>query len=198
MNAVKAKVALYARVSTSDKHQDPEMQLRELRALCIQKDYEIVGEDIDRGISGSKTSRPELDRLMADAQNKMFDAVMVWRFDRFARSVSHLLKALEIFRGLGVEFISLSESIDTSTPVGKMIFTVLGAVGELERDILRERVKAGMKNAKAKGKQIGRKPAIIDSDAIQTMRSEGQTIRAIANQLGLSTGLVHKSLQIPA
>jgi DNA invertase Pin-like site-specific DNA recombinase len=133
------EAAIYARVSTNN-GQDPEMQLRELREYCRRRGRKLAGEYIDAGISGAKDSRPELNRLMADAHRRNFDAVVVWKFDRFARSVSHLLRALETFRSLGIEFVSLSEQVDTSTPTGKMIFTVLGAVAELERSLIAERL----------------------------------------------------------
>src|SRR5260370_28803886 len=149
------KTAIYARVSTTN-GQDPEMQGRELRDYCQRRGWEVSQEYVDTGISGAKEKRPELDRLLTDAHKRHFDAVVVWRFDRFARSVSHLLRALETFRSLGVEFVSLSEQVDTSTPTGKMIFTVLGAVAELERSLIAERVRAGLRNARAKGKRLGR------------------------------------------
>ena len=152
------KVALYARVSTANNGQDPEVQLLELREYCQRRGWIIAREFVDLGISGAKERRPELDRLLADAHRRCFDAVVVWRFDRFARSVSHLLRALENFRALGIEFVSLSEQVDTSTPTGKMVFTVLGAVAELERSLIVERVRAGMRNPRAKGKRIGRPP----------------------------------------
>ena len=189
------KTALYARVSTADKNQDPEMQLRELREYCAQRGWEAAGEYVDVGVSGSKDNRPELNRLMEDAKNGKFDGVLVWRFDRFARSSSHLLRALETFQKLGVEFVSLNEAIDTSTPTGKMVFTILGAVAELERELIRERVRAGLRNAKAKGRQIGRKPVSVDVIALQALRSEGLTIREVAVAMNLSVGLVHKTLQ---
>src|SRR6202166_1589481 len=155
------KIAVYARVSTNN-GQDPEMQLRDLREYCQRRNWEVAREYVDVGISGAKEKRPELDRLVADAHRRHFDAVVVWRFDRFARSVSHLLRALENFRSLGIEFVSLSEQVDTSTPTGKMIFTVLGAVAELERSLIVERVKAGLRNAKAKGKRLGRPRRALD------------------------------------
>jgi DNA invertase Pin-like site-specific DNA recombinase len=114
------------------------MQLRELREYCQRRNWEIHHEYVDAGVSGTKEKRPELDKLLADAHRRHFDAIVVWRFDRFARSVSHLLRALEDFRSLGIEFVSLSEQVDTSTPTGKMIFTVLGAVAELERSLIVE------------------------------------------------------------
>jgi DNA invertase Pin-like site-specific DNA recombinase len=146
------RTAIYARVSTANNGQDPTMQTRELREYCERRGWQVAGEYVDLGISGAKEKRPELDRLMADAHRRRFDAVVVWKFDRFARSVSHLLRALEHFKALGIEFISLSEQVDTSTPTGKMVFTVLGAVAELERSLIAERVRAGLRNARAKGK----------------------------------------------
>ena len=150
------KAAIYARVSTDG--QSPAMQLRELREYCKRREWKVVSEYVDRGISGAKQQRPELDKLMAEAHKRRFDAVVVWKFDRFARSVSHLLRALETFHALGIAFVSLSESIDTSTPAGKMVFTVLGAVAELERSLIGERVKAGLRNARARGVPLGRPP----------------------------------------
>lgn len=151
------KAAIYARVSTTG-GQSPEMQLRELRQYAKRRGWKVAGEYVDQGVSGAKDSRPELNRLVADAHRRRFDAVVVWKFDRFARSVSHLLRALENFQALGIEFVSLTEGIDTSTPTGKMVFTVLGAVAELERSLIGERVRAGLRNAKANGKRLGRPP----------------------------------------
>jgi len=152
------RAAIYARVSTTNNGQDPSMQTRELDEYSQRRGWTVVGEYVDVGISGTKERRPRLDALIADAGRRRFDVVVVWKFDRFARSVSHLLRALENFQALGVEFVSLSEQLDTSTPTGKMIFTVLGAVAELERSLIVERVRAGMRNARAKGKRIGRPP----------------------------------------
>jgi DNA invertase Pin-like site-specific DNA recombinase len=121
-----------------------------LREYCQRRGWELIGKYVDVGISGTKEKRPQLDRLMADAHRRRFDVVACWRFDRFARSVSHLLRALETFGSLGINFVSLSEAIDTATPAGKLVFTVLGAVAELERSLIVERVKAGLRNARAK------------------------------------------------
>jgi DNA invertase Pin-like site-specific DNA recombinase len=132
------------------------MQTRELREYIELRGWQFAGEYVDIGTKGTQEKRPELDRLMADAHRRRFDAVVVWKFDRFARSVSHLLRALENFRAQGIEFVSFSEQLDTSTPAGNMVFTVLGAVAELERSLIVERVKAGLRNAKAQGKQLGR------------------------------------------
>jgi DNA invertase Pin-like site-specific DNA recombinase len=170
------------------------MQLHELREYCERRGWTVAGEYVDAGISGAKDRRPELDRLMTDAHKRHFDVVAVWKFDRFARSVSHLLRALDTFRVLGVEFVSLSESLDTATPAGRMVFTVLGAVAELERSLIAERVRAGLRNAKAKGKQLGRPRVAVDAAKIGRLRSQGRTVREIASELGYSRSLVHKTL----
>lgn len=166
-------VAIYARVSTMN-GQDPEMQLRELREYCQRRGWTVVAEYVDAGISGAKERRPELDRLLADAHRRLFDSAVVWRFDRFARSVSHLLRALETFRSLGIEFVSLSEQVDTSTPTGKLVFTVLGAVAELERSLITERVRAGLRNARAKGRRLGRPRSGVDTIEINRLRARGR------------------------
>src|SRR6266446_11003433 len=168
------RAVLYSRVSTTN-GQDPEMQSREIREYCQRRGWPLVGEYVDAGISGSKERRPQLDRLIADAHKRKFEVIVVWKFDRFARSVSHLLRALENFRALGIEFVSLSEQIDTSTPTAKMIFTVLGAVAELERSLIVERVRAGLRNARAKGKTLGRPRAAVDVARIGRLRAEGRS-----------------------
>jgi DNA invertase Pin-like site-specific DNA recombinase len=188
------RAAIYARVSTSNNGQDPRVQTREVREYCERRGWQIAGEYVDAGISGAKDSRPELNKLMADAHRRRFDAVVVWKFDRFARSVSHLLRALENFNALGVGFVSLSEQIDTSTPTGKMVFTVLGAVAELERSLIAERVRAGLRNAKAKGTPLGRPRISVDASRVARLRAEGRTVREIAVTLGVSRSLVHKTL----
>ena len=184
------RIAIYARVSTLNNGQSPQMQLRELREYCKRRGWQIAGEYVDKGISGAKDSRPELNRLMADAHKRKFDVVTVWKFDRFARSVSHLLRALDTFRVLGIEFVSLSESLDTATPAGRMVFTVLGAVAELERSLIGERVRAGLRNARAKGVQLGRPRVAVDVIAIRRLRASGASWRTVARQLGVSKATV--------
>ncbi len=179
------KAAIYARVSTANNSQDPEVQLRELREYCQRRGWEIASEFRDVGVSGSKDSRPQLNRLMADAHRRRFDALVVWKFDRFARSVSHLLRALETFKVLGIEFVSLSEQVDTSTPTGRMIFTVLGAVAELERSLIAERVRAGLRNARAKGKRLGRPRMNLHAARIARLRRTGASWAEISAQLGI-------------
>jgi DNA invertase Pin-like site-specific DNA recombinase len=187
--------AIYARVSTANNGQDPTMQTRELSEYCGRRGWRIAGEYVDLGISGTKERRPELDRLMADAHQRRFDVVVVWRFDRFARSVSHLLRALETFKALGVEFVSFSEQLDTSTPAGKMVFTVLGAVAELERSLIVERVKAGLRNARSKGRHLGRPRAIVDTQKIASLRGQGHSWRQIARQMGVSARTARRAGQ---
>src|ERR1700693_2435510 len=164
------RAALYARVSTVNHGQDVTLQTRELEQFAQARGWQVVGAYVDAGVSGAKDSRPELNRLMADAHKRRFDVVCVWRFDRFARSVSHLLRALETFKALGIDFVSYSEQMDTSTPAGKMVFTILGAVAELERSLIVERVRAGLRNAKAKGKRLGRPRSVVDASRIAALR----------------------------
>jgi DNA invertase Pin-like site-specific DNA recombinase len=169
------------------------MQLRELREYCRRRNWQSDQKYVDVGISGAKERRPELHQLLAEAHRRKFDAVVVWRFDRFAGSVSHLLRALETFRALGIEFVSLSEQVDTTTPTGKMVFTVLGAVAELERSLIAERVKAGMRNAKAKGVQIGRPKAPVNRARVLTLRAKGVSWREICEELSLSKGTAQRA-----
>src|SRR6516225_2062788 len=183
------RAALYMRVSTKGHGQTTDTQALALREYAERRGFEVAGEYRDEGISGSKDSRPALDRLMKDARARKFDVVIVARFDRFARSVSHLLRALEEFNHLGVDFVSLSESIDTSTPMGKMIFTVLSAVAELERNLIKERVHMGISRARKQGKQLGRPKRILDRDQARTML-QTMSIREVARQLGVSRGVV--------
>jgi DNA invertase Pin-like site-specific DNA recombinase len=186
------RVAVYARVSSNGNGQSPEMQLRELREYIERRGWKLAGEYVDVGISGTKEKRPELDRLMADAHRRRFDVVVVWKFDRFARSVSHLLRALESFKAQGIEFVSFSEQMDTSTPAGKMVFTVLGAVAELERSLIVERVKTGLRNAKAKGKRLGRPKRIVDARKLAGLRAQGFGWKKISREMGIGVGTLYR------
>jgi DNA invertase Pin-like site-specific DNA recombinase len=186
------RAAIYARVSTANNGQDPTMQTRELKEYCERRGWTVAGEYVDVGISGTKESRPELDLLMTDAHRRRFDAIVVWKFDRFARSVSHLLRALETFRAQGIEFVSFSEHLDTSTPAGKMVFTVLGAVAELERGLIVERVKAGLRNARAKRITLGRPRRVLDTKRIATLRAQGVGWKRIAADMGVGVGTLYR------
>jgi DNA invertase Pin-like site-specific DNA recombinase len=187
------KVALYCRVSTSE--QSPEMQLRELHEYALRRGWTIAGEYVDEGISGTKDSRPELNRLMADAHKRLFDVVAVWKFDRFARSVSHLLRALETFKSLGIEFVSYSEAIDTATAVGKMTLTVLGAVGELERSLIIERTLAGQKNARMNGVHVGRPRSTVSDLEIRALLDAGNSMAQVGALLGVSSSTICRRSQ---
>ncbi|MGB8789444.1 MAG: recombinase family protein [Candidatus Acidiferrales bacterium] len=189
------RAAIYARVSTLNGSQDPSMQTRELEEYCQRRGWQVHGVYVDNGVSGKKDSRPQLNRLMQEAHERRFDVVVVWRFDRFARSVSHLLRALETFSALGVQFVSLSEQVDTSTPTGKMVFTVLGAVAELERNLIVERVRAGLRHARAKGKRLGRPKKSVDRTQIATLRAAGNSWRTISRTMGVSVGTVFAAAQ---
>ena len=178
------RVAIYCRVSTSD--QSTESQLLDLRRYVRERGWHIFNEYCDNGISGTTDSRPALNELMDAAKKRRFDTVLVWRFDRFARSTKHLILALEEFRGLGIDFVSYQENIDTSSPLGSAIFTIISAVAQLERDIIAERVKAGLRRAKENGKKLGRPRAVVDAEEVQRLRSKGLSLRAIAKETGVS------------
>jgi DNA invertase Pin-like site-specific DNA recombinase len=192
------RAAIYARISTTNHGQDATLQTRELEQFASARSWNVAGVYVDQGVSGSKDSRPELNRLMADAHRRKFEVVCVWRFDRFARSVSHLLRALETFKALGIDFVSFSEQMDTSTPTGKMVFTVLGAVAELERSLIVERVRAGLRNARAKGKQLGRPRVAVDAARIGRLRAQGLSWESIATELGVGEGTVRRLAQASA
>jgi DNA invertase Pin-like site-specific DNA recombinase len=168
------------------------MQTRELREYAQRRGWTVAGEYVDVGISGTKEKREALDRLMSDAHRRRFDCVVVWKFDRFARSVSHLLRALESFKTQGIEFVSFSEQMDTSTPAGKTVFTVLGAVAELERSLIVERVKAGLRNARAKGKRLGRPKRTVDARRIAALRAQGTGWKRIAAEMGIGVGTLYR------
>jgi DNA invertase Pin-like site-specific DNA recombinase len=187
----KIKAAVYSRVSTVGHGQDPAMQTRELREYCHRRGWDIFDCYVDEGVSGRKDSRPALNRLMRDAHARRFDVICCWRFDRFSRSVSHLCRALETFNALDIQFVSLCEQVDTSTPTGKLVFTILGAVAEGERNLIAERVRAGLRNARAKGKRLGRPTKPVDVARINSLRGSGHSWRTIAGMLKLSVGTVY-------
>ena len=187
------RVGIYCRVSTIE--QTCSNQEHDLRQYAAQRGWTIADVYTDHGFSGAKQARPALDRLMRDARQRKLDVALVWRFDRFARSTSHLLTALEEFRQLGVDFCSLNEAVDTSTPMGKCIFTVVSAVAELERGIIIERVRCGVARARREGKILGRPRVAVDISELKRLRSEGQSFRAIGKQLGISRTTVCEILK---
>jgi putative DNA-invertase from lambdoid prophage Rac len=191
------KVAIYARVSTADKGQDPELQLKDLRQYANARGWKVFSEYVDIGESGAKDRRPQLDRLMEDARKRRIDGILVWKLDRFGRSLKSLVTTLEELRGLGVQFVSYTENLDFSTPAGRAMANLIGVFAEFERDLIRERVKAGIQNARSKGKRLGRRPKINEGllRTMKGMRDRRMSIRDISKELGVSRSLVHKSLQ---
>ena len=176
------QVALYARVSTLN-NQDPEMQLAELREYAGRRGWQIVEEFIDQGVSGCQESRPALNQMMADACRRRFDAILVWKIDRFGRSLKHLVNALAELAALGVAFISLRDNLDLSTPSGRLMFQIIGAMAEFERALIQERVRAGLRNARAKGRRLGRPRVIVDASRIATLRSQGRSWAQITDEI---------------
>lgn len=190
------RVALYGRVSTLDKGQDVNLQLNELREYSTRRNWHVTGEYVDNGVSGAKESRPELNRLMADAKRRKFDAVLVWKLDRFGRSLKHLVLSLADLESLGIAFVSLRDGFDLSTPSGRLMFQIIGAMGEFERNLIRERVKAGMAHARAKGRKLGRSKVHVDIKAVEARRAKGESLRAIARDLGVSPALLVKRTKV--
>src|ERR1700693_4788681 len=187
------RIGIYARVSTKD--QSCELQVRDLRTYCTARGFDLVKEYVDVGQSGAKDSRPELNKLMDDARKRQFDSVICWRFDRFARSTKHLLTALEEFRSLSIQFIGYQENIDTSSALGQALFTIVSAVAQLERDLIRERVTAGIRNARANGKKLGRPHVTANLEEILQLRAEGHSMRKIAAKMGIADGTVRDRLK---
>jgi DNA invertase Pin-like site-specific DNA recombinase len=188
--------ALYARVSTLD--QNCEVQLEDLRRYAGKR-FASYSEYTDAGVSGTQRHRPQLDALMRDARRRLFDVVLVWKFDRFARSLKHLIESLDEFSALGIDFISLTEGIDTTTPAGQLLFHIVGAVAQFERDLIAERVRAGMAHARAMGKRIGRPRAGVDVEAVSKLRVEGRSLRENARTLDVPVSRVRRALlRLPA
>ena len=186
------RASLYSRVSTYD--QNPQTQILDLRQMASQRGYEVVAEFTDK-ISGTKSKRPGLDQMMADARRGRFDVVMTWACDRIARSTRHFLEVLDELSRLKVEFVSFRESIDTAGPLGRAIVVIIGVVAELERSLIVERVRAGMRRARLEGQHIGRTPLVLDTIAIQQDRHQGQSIRQIAKGHRVSTATVQRVLR---
>jgi len=189
------RAALYLRVSTLDQH--PETQLYDLRQMAAQRDYQIVHEYTDR-ISGAKARRPGLDEMMADARRGRFDVLLVWASDRLARSVKHFLEVLDELNRINVEFVSFREQIDTGGPLGRAVVVIIGAIAELERNLIVERVRAGMRRAKLEGRHIGRKPLELDRVGILRDHNQGQSLGQLAKSYRASRATIHRVLRQPA
>lgn len=184
------RVCLYCRVSTKD--QTVQNQLIDLRDYCRARGWTIVAEHVDEGISGTKQDRPALKEALSLARRRRIDVLLVWRFDRFARSTSHLVNTLDELKSLGVDFVSRQEAIDTSTPQGKMVFSVMASIAEFERSLIVERVMSGLRRAKEQGKRLGRVPMQVDMGAVAQLRANGKSVRQIGRALGISKSLAAK------
>jgi DNA invertase Pin-like site-specific DNA recombinase len=182
------RAALYARVSTPDQHL--ETQLYDLRRLAAQRGFEVAREYTDRGISGSKAKRPGLDAMMQDSRRGEFSVVLVAAFDRIARSTKNFLEVVDELNSLSVEFVSAREAIDTSGPMGRMFLTMVGSIAELERSLIVERIKAGMRRAKIEGRRLGRAPLDVDRDALVRDRLSGMSLTDVAKKYGISRASV--------
>jgi DNA invertase Pin-like site-specific DNA recombinase len=187
------RVALYARVSTL-LAQSPAMQLAELQDYAARRGWEVIGEYVDHA-SGAKESRPSLNRLMADARQRRFDIVAVWKIDRFGRSLRHLVNALADLEALGIAFVSLKDNLDLGTPSGRLMFQIIAAMAEFERALIQERVRAGLRNAKQRGQKLGRPRVAVDVARIASLRDSGRSWRFIAHDMGVSVGTVHSALR---
>jgi len=186
------RAALYMRVSTLDQH--PETQLHDLRQMAQQRGFEIVSEHTDR-ISGAKARRPGLDEMMRNARRGHFDVVLVWASDRIARSVRHFLEVLDELNRLNIEFVSFREQLDTGGPLGRAVVVIIGAIAELERSLIVERVRAGMRRARLEGQHIGRKPLELDRPSILRDRERGHSLGQLAKTHGISRTTVHRVLR---
>ncbi|MGB8845599.1 MAG: recombinase family protein [Terracidiphilus sp.] len=186
------RAALYMRVSTLDQH--PETQLYDLRGLAAQRGFQIVQEYTDR-LSGAKARRPGLDQMLKDARARQFDVVLVWAGDRIARSVRHFLEVLDELNHLGIEFVSFRENIDTGGPLGRAIIVIIGAIAELERNLIIERVRAGMRRARLEGRRIGRAPLDVDRQAVLRDRGRGMSLTDIAQAHRISRASVSRIIK---
>jgi DNA invertase Pin-like site-specific DNA recombinase len=175
--------------------QHTEMQLVELREYIARRGWRIVGEYVDEGISGARERRPELDRLWADCRKRKVDAVVVYRYDRFARSLRQLVNALEEFRALGIDFVSLHEGVDTSTPNGRLVFGIFASIAEFERELIRSRVRSGLAAAKARGKRLGRPRTGVDAAQVARLRASGASWREVSEQMGIGVGTACRAFQ---
>ncbi len=187
------RAALYLRVSTLDQH--PENQQLDLRKLVEQRGWTIVHEYIDRGVSGARTRRPALDELLSDAHQGKFDVVAVWACDRLARSVRHFLETVDQLNHMNIEFVSFREQLDTGGPLGRAVVTIISAIAELERNLIIERVRAGMRRAKLEGQRIGRRPCQVDHQSVLRCRARGESLSEIAKAHSISRALVSRILK---
>jgi len=187
------RAAIYARVSTHN-GQNPEMQLEEVRQYCRRREWTVVREYVDKGVCGAQESRPSLDQLLTDCRKRAVDCVVVYRYDRFARSLRQLVNALEDFRALGIDFVSLHEGVDTSTPNGRLVFGIFASIAEFERELIRDRSRSGLALAKSHGKRLGRPRVVVDRMKVTGLRKEGRSWTEICKTLGISKGTAQRAV----
>jgi DNA invertase Pin-like site-specific DNA recombinase len=188
------RIAIYARVSTVA-GQNPDAQLRELRVFCARRGWEIGGEFVDASFSGATEKRPQLNRLLAGCRKRLFDAVVVFRYDRFARSLRQLVNALGEFDALGIQFVSVHEGIDTTTPNGRLVFGIFASIAEFERELIRDRVRSGLAAARARGKRLGRPKRQVDVERVAALRAGGLSWRDVGRELGLGVATARTALK---
>jgi DNA invertase Pin-like site-specific DNA recombinase len=189
------KVAIYARVSTNGQGQNPETQLLPMREFAQRRGWDVYEDFVDSGVSGAKDKRPALDRLMAAARQRKFDVVLVWKLDRFGRSLRHLVNALAEFEALGIAFVSMTDALDMTTPQGRLMFGIISAMTEFERALIQERVKAGMRRAKSIGHLPGRRRQPIDLMSVRTRITAGESLRTVAKSMSISPALLSRRLK---
>lgn len=189
------KLAIYARISTTDKGQDVDLQLKDLRVYVQARGWKIYQEYVDKGQSGGKEKRPALDALLNDCRKRKVDAVLVWRLDRLGRSLRHLVNTLDELKQLGVAFISYKENLDFTTSTGQLMFHLLAAFAQFEKDLIKERVVAGLANARSKGRKLGRPGKEVDPLVVKELKGTGKSIREIAKKFGVSTTPIVKILR---
>ena len=195
MDSPLTRIAIYARVSTLN-GQNPELQLAEIREYAARRGWEITGEYVDLGVSGSKESRPQLNRMIQDARRRRFDAIVCWKLDRLGRSLKHLVTTIEDLAAYGVSFVSLRDNLDLSTPSGRLMMHIIGAMAEFERELIRERVCAGLQAARKRGARLGRPRTYVNPDEIREMRAAGLSWRTIAKQLRIGKGTAFRAVQL--
>lgn len=188
------KVAIYSRVSTLGKGQDVEVQARELREFAARRGWTVVQEFSDTGVSGAKESRPALDAMLGAAKHRKFDGILTWKLDRIGRSLKHLVCLLAELEAVGCTLCSFSDNLDLSTPQGRLMFQVIGAMAEFERSLIRDRVKAGIAHRRSKGLRVGGRTVAVDMAQVTRLRAEGASMASVAKTLGVSAGTIHGRL----
>ena len=189
------RAAIYARISTVNHGQDVTLQTTELQKFAQARGWQVVGCYVDEGISGTTEKRPELERLLVEAHRCKFDVLLCWKLDRLGRSLRHLVNLLAELESLGIAFVSLRDNLDLTTPAGRLMFQVVGAMAEFEKSLIVERVKAGLKHARDKGRNLGRPKVVVDSGLIAALRDQGHSWSEIVRHTGVSKGTAQRAVR---